>query len=59
MMQLNDTVLNRSGLDMLAWVSERNVHIPLEDLAFLLGIDDSEPLSEAMANYDYPYDASF
>jgi len=58
-MKLNDTVLSRSGLDMLAWVSERNLHIPLEDLAFLLGIDHPEPQREAMALHDYPYEPIF
>ncbi len=37
--------------DMLAWLSERNHHIPLEDLAFMLASNPSTDFPEEMQDY--------
>lgn len=31
-------LMNADRLEMLKWVSERNVHVPLSDLAFMLDV---------------------
>ena len=59
-MQLNCETLSRearNNLEMLQWMSERNAHVPIAELAFLLDIPEHEHLHNAMADFDYPYDA--
>jgi len=59
-MQLNCETLTRevrNDLEMLQWMSERNAHVPVSDLAFLLDIPEHEHLHNAMADFDYPYNA--
>jgi len=59
-MQLNCETLSRearNNLEMLQWMSERNAHVPVGDLAFLLDIPEHEKLQNDMADFDYPYDA--
>jgi len=59
-MELNCETLSRearNNLEMLQWMSERNTHVPVADLAFLLDIPEHEHLHNEMANFDYPYDA--
>jgi len=46
----------RNNLDMLQWMSERNAHVPISDLAFLLDIPENEYLHHSMADFDYPYE---
>lgn len=43
-MALHDLMYD-DRLEMLKWVSERNLHVPLSDLAFMLDIGNDE-LSE-------------
>ncbi|MDX8396904.1 MAG: hypothetical protein R8K49_01140 [Mariprofundaceae bacterium] len=53
-MPLNYKTLSREvseSLEMLQWISERNAHVPIADLAFLLDIPESEYLHEGLANY--------
>lgn len=35
-------LLHGDRLEMLKWVSERNVHVPLSDLAYMLDIGGEE-----------------
>jgi len=35
--------LQSERMDMLRWVSERNMHVPLTDLAFMLGMNEELP----------------
>jgi len=42
-MALQD-LLHGDRMEMLKWVSERNLHVPLSDLAFMLDLND-EPMS--------------
>ncbi|MDQ6954633.1 MAG: hypothetical protein Q9M20_04240 [Mariprofundaceae bacterium] len=46
----------RNNLDMLQWMSERNTHVPISELAFLIDIPENEYLHQSMANFDYPYE---
>lgn len=42
-MSLNRELLTRESLDrldMLQWISERNHHVPVSDLAYLLDINE-------------------
>jgi len=41
-MALQD-LLQGDRMEMLKWVSERNLHVPLSDLAFMLDMND-EPI---------------
>ena len=59
-MELNCETLSRearNNLEMLQWMSERNAHVPVADLAFLLDIPEHENPHNAMENFDYLYDA--
>jgi len=38
-MALHD-LLHGDRMEMLKWVSERNLHVPLSDLAFMLDLSD-------------------
>jgi len=42
-MALQD-LLHGDRMEMLKWVSERNLHVPLSDLAFMLDMN-GEPMS--------------
>jgi hypothetical protein len=58
-MALHD-LINGDRMEMLKWVSERNVHVPLSDLAFMLDLVE-DPLTDRMAAledalYDYCVD---
>ncbi len=58
-MALRD-MISSDRMEMLKWVSERNVHIPLSDLAFMLGLNDDACTDNAKdkgnALYDYCVD---
>ena len=42
-----------SKLEMLKWISEKNTHIPLAELAFLLDIPASEEFVSGENVYDW------
>jgi len=58
-MALHD-LLHGDRMEMLKWVSERNLHVPLSDLAFMLGLSDDTLTGDAnepeSALYDYHAD---
>jgi hypothetical protein len=39
-MALHD-LMNDDRMEMLKWVSERNLHVPLSDLAFMLDLNEN------------------
>jgi len=57
-MALHDVIHER--MEMLKWVSERNVHVPLSDLAFMLDLNDDNMAGvtneQAGSLYDYAHD---
>jgi len=58
-MQLNCDLLSketRENLELLQWMSERNEHIPVSDLAFLLDMPQAEQAGSNMM-VDYMYEA--
>ncbi len=58
-MALQD-LINGDRMEMLRWVSERNVHVPLSDLAFMLDLVEDPPTDRMTdlgdALYDYCVD---
>jgi len=49
--------LYQDRMEMLKWVSERNVHVPLSDLAFMLDLNDEPQVtgSNGTSNGLYEY----
>ena len=50
-MALRD-LISGDRMEMLKWVSERNVHVPLSDLAFMLDLVE-DPHTERMKDLDH------
>jgi len=45
--------INDDRMDMLKWVSERNQHVPLSDLAYILRLgEESDPGTEIAEDVD-------
>lgn len=49
-------LLQRDRMEMLKWVSERNLHVPLSDLAFMLDLNEDHLEANAGEPADALYD---
>jgi len=57
-MALHDQ-LHHDRIEMLKWVSERNVHVPLSDLAFMLDLNDDMQIAGSNETSNGLYEYSF
>lgn len=52
-MAMNYRDNRESKLEMLKWISEKNAHVPLAELAFLLDLPMAEVPSREEASYEW------
>ncbi len=50
-MSLNELIGN-DRVEMLKWVSKRNLHVPLSELAFMLDMDDDMLFDNEVDDFD-------